>query len=140
MTDLRHPDPPPRLLLDVGAVVDGPVAQVVVVGDVELSSIPQLEDPIRRLLARHRLSQLILDLRRATFLDSTGLRLLSELDREACNAPWRLIIVRGPDPVQRESESVRLHQRLQPVNDPAVVIRDDSARRQRDTPRGSPQA
>lgn len=109
---------------DVFAVetdVAGTVARATAVGELDLSSANALEDAVRHLLERHRPCQLVLDLRGLTFLDSSGLHLLSVLAAEARATDWRLTVVRGPDHVQRAIELVGLHEHLEMVEDPGRV-------------------
>ncbi len=64
---------------------------------------------------------IVLDLSKLTFLDSTGLRCLVTADRRAREAGRRVVIVRGPDAVQRVFEITRLDERLEIVDDASAV-------------------
>ena len=64
---------------------------------------------------------LVLDLSKLTFLDSTGLRCLVTADERGREAGRRVVIVRGPDPVQRVFAITRLEERLDMVDDAASV-------------------
>ena len=55
---------------------------------------------------------ILVDLREATFLDSTGLRLMVDLDSSSRTAGWRFAIVAGPEEVQRAFEVTGLLARL----------------------------
>ena len=59
----------------------------------------------------------MLDLSKLVFLDSTGLRCLVTADERARAAGRRVVIVRGPDPVQRVFSITRLEERLDMVDD-----------------------
>ena len=59
----------------------------------------------------------MLDLSKLTFLDSTGLRCLVTADERAREAGRRVVIVRGPDAVQRVFTITRLEERLEMVDD-----------------------
>lgn len=124
MTDPQAADVARTHLLRVETAIDGTVISVAVAGELDLSSVDVLEDPIRRALALHRPSQVVIDLRRVTFLDSSGLRLLLVLEAEARTEQWRLSIVRGPAAVQRTMDLTGVGERLECVDDPAEAIGD----------------
>jgi anti-anti-sigma factor len=60
---------------------------------------------------------LVLDLSDLTFLDSTGLRTVVTADERARENGRRLVVVRGPDAVQRVFAITRLEERLEMVDD-----------------------
>jgi anti-sigma B factor antagonist len=62
---------------------------------------------------------IVLDLRRLSFMDSTGLRLLVQSDLKARESGQRLAIVRGPDAVHRVLEITGLDAKLDLIGDPA---------------------
>jgi anti-sigma B factor antagonist len=108
--------------LGVETAVAGRTVHVAAVGELDLCSASVLDDAVRRLLGQHRPSRLVLDLRRLTLVDSSGLRLLAVLAAEARAADWRLIVVRGPAAAQRTIEVVGLNEQLEMVDDPAEVV------------------
>jgi anti-sigma B factor antagonist len=57
------------------------------------------------------------DLSKLTFLDSTGLRCIVTADERARAEGRRIVIVRGPDAVQRVFTITRLEERLEMVDD-----------------------
>ncbi len=61
-------------------------------GELDLSTGPVLAGCIEGL--RHGLKALTLDLSELTFMDSTGLRLLIELDQRAKSEEWKRILLR----------------------------------------------
>ena len=63
----------------------------------------------------------VLNLSKLTFLDSTGLRRIVTADERAHDAGRRVVIVRGPDPVQRVFSITRLDERLEIVDDAAAL-------------------
>ena len=56
--------------------------------------------------------KLVLDLRGVRFLDSTGLRLVLELDAAAKEASQELMLIRGSNVVQRIFEVTQVAERL----------------------------
>ena len=64
---------------------------------------------------------LLVDLRELAFMDSTGLQVVLQAARRADADGSRLVLVRGPRPVQRVFELAQLDGRLRFVDDPAEV-------------------
>ncbi|HWF35965.1 MAG TPA: STAS domain-containing protein [Solirubrobacteraceae bacterium] len=65
---------------------------VKIVGELDLSTGPVLAESIERL--RRDVKALTLDLSDLSFMDSTGLRLLIELDQRAKAEAWKLVLIR----------------------------------------------
>jgi anti-sigma B factor antagonist len=63
----------------------------------------------------------VLDLSKLTFLDSTGLRCLVTADERARDEGRRVVIVRGPEAVQRVFSITRLEERLEMVDDASAL-------------------
>jgi anti-sigma B factor antagonist len=81
---------------------DGGV-QIAVSGELDLSSALTFDEEVRR--AEERLPQaLVLDLRRLRFMDSTGLRLIMEIDALAREDGFNFSVVRGSPAVHRVME------------------------------------
>jgi anti-sigma B factor antagonist len=77
---------------------DEAVATVVVSGELDLATVPQLSATV----AEHRDARLlVLDLNAVTFIDSTGVRVLIEADRACAGAGSRLMVLAGDGPVRR---------------------------------------
>lgn len=89
-------------------------------GELDLSTVASVEEELRRLESSTN-GVLVLDLSKLTFLDSTGLRCVVTADERAREAGRRLVIVRGPVPVQRVFAITRLDERLEMVDDVASV-------------------
>jgi anti-anti-sigma factor len=70
------------------------VARVLLRGELDLATAPQLEGALREL--REAGEPTVVDLRGLTFLDSTGLRALLQATADAQGGGWSLHIVR-PD-------------------------------------------
>jgi anti-anti-sigma factor len=92
-------------------------------GELDLSTVNKVQDELRRVEADAP-RVVVLDLSKLTFLDSTGLRCLVTADQRARDADRRLVLVRGPDPVQRVFSITRLEERLEMVDDAAAVSPD----------------
>ena len=89
-------------------------------GELDLSTVGKVQEELRR-VERSSPPTVVIDLSRVTFLDSTGLRCIVTADERARDEGRRLVIVRGPDPVQRVFSITRLEERLEMVDDAAAV-------------------
>ncbi len=69
----------------------GDTVTLAVAGELDLETAPKLADRVAGKLA-DQLATLTLDLSELTFMDSSGLRTLIELDRRAAEAPWSLTL------------------------------------------------
>ena len=77
---------------------DGGVATIVVSGELDLATAPQLSATV----AEHSdASLLVLDLNAVTFIDSTGVRVLIEADRACAGSGSRLAVLARDGPVRR---------------------------------------
>jgi anti-sigma B factor antagonist len=62
-------------------------------GELDIATVPELDKAAQALLSQG-VSELMIDLSRVTFMDSTGLRFLIGLHDEACEAGWTLGLLR----------------------------------------------
>jgi anti-anti-sigma factor len=103
-------------ILEVTTQDSGGHVTVSLKGELDLSSVGKVEEELERVEAEEP-ALLVLDLSRLSFLDSTGLRAVVTADERARSKGRRLVIVRGPDPVQRVFAITRLEERLEMVDD-----------------------
>ena len=96
------------------------LVHVVLRGELDLSTVNKVQEELRRVEADAP-AVVVLDLSKLTFLDSTGLRCLVTADERARDAGRRVVIVRGPEPVQRVFSITRLEERLEMVDDASAV-------------------
>ena len=87
------------------------VVRVVPVGELDLATTDKLREEIDRLHVAG-FNRLVLDLRRLRFMDSTGLRLILEVDAASREDGWDFSLVQGPESVHRLFEVTNLTQRL----------------------------
>ncbi len=92
---------PPLLRIDVDGA-DG-TARVRLHGELDLSTVPALEARVASLRADGA-ARIVLDLEELEFIDSTGLRMILELDGEAARDGFTLALVPGGEAVQRVFE------------------------------------
>jgi anti-sigma B factor antagonist len=96
------------------------LVHVALVGELDLSSVAKVQEELRRAEASSP-ATLVVDLSKLTFLDSTGLRCIVTADQRAREEGRRIVIVRGPDAVQRVFTITRLDDRLEMVDDAASI-------------------
>ena len=107
-------------MLEVSTERDGDAIRVALTGELDISSAGRVESELAEAEAAAP-AVIMLDLRGLEFMDSTGLRTVVSADARAREQGRRLVIVRGPDAVQRIFRITRLDERLEMVDDPAGV-------------------
>jgi anti-sigma B factor antagonist len=103
-------------ILDVMSEDRDGLVHVALVGELDLSTVAKVQEELRRVEASSP-ATLVVDLSKLTFLDSTGLRCIVTADERARAEGRRIVIVRGPDAVQRVFTITRLEERLEMVDD-----------------------
>jgi anti-anti-sigma factor len=103
-------------ILDVRTEDRDGLVHMALVGELDLSSVAKVQEELRRVEAGSP-ATLVVDLSKLTFLDSTGLRCIVTADERAREQGRRIVIVRGPDAVQRVFAITRLEERLEIVDD-----------------------
>jgi anti-sigma B factor antagonist len=107
-------------ILDVRTEDRDGLVHMALVGELDLSSVAKVQEELRRIEADAP-AKLVVDLSKLTFLDSTGLRCIVTADERAREQGRRIVIVRGPDAVQRVFTITRLEDRLEIVDDAGSV-------------------
>jgi anti-sigma B factor antagonist len=107
-------------ILDVTTEDRDGLVHVALVGELDLSTVAKVQEELRRIEANAP-ATLVVDLSKLTFLDSTGLRCIVTADERAREEGRRIVIVRGPDAVQRVFAITRLDDRLEMVDDAASI-------------------
>ena len=97
--------------LDLETVENDGVCSVALSGELNLETAGALTRELVR-LEEKRPPVLALDLRNLQFIDSSGLRLVVIADADARREGRRLVIVPGPEAVQRVFRKTLLDQRL----------------------------
>ena len=115
MTDPQL-QPPDSFYCERGRV--GETAWVRPVGELDLDTVPLLEDALAAVRAQGG-ERLVLDLRRLTFMDSTGLRLVIRWDTAAREEGFEFAIVPGSDVVQRVIRLTGMDDQLTVAEPPA---------------------
>lgn len=86
-------------------------------GEIDLATVGRVRHKIDECVAAG-CERLVLDLRGVTFMDSTGLHLVLDAHAAARKEGWELLVVEGPDSVQRVFEVTGLRDRLPFVDAP----------------------
>jgi anti-sigma B factor antagonist len=102
-------------ILEVESEERDGLVHVALRGELDLSTVGKVDDELQRWEGSTR--DVVLDLSRLTFLDSTGLRCVVRADERAKEDGRRLVVVKGPEAVQRVFEITRLEERLELVDD-----------------------
>jgi anti-sigma B factor antagonist len=100
---------------------EGRATVVAVTGELDLASSPELEQRLEQFYASES-ELLVIDLRGLEFMDSTGLSVLVSAHHKLIDAGRRLIIVRGPQQVQRLLDLTGVAERLELVDTPDEVL------------------
>src|SRR5215213_269873 len=93
-------------------------ALISLTGELDLSGAAPLEEEIERLAEQDGVRRVVLDLRKLEFMDSSGLRLVALAERRLGGAGRALVLVRGPEAVQRVFEITRMEDHLTFVDEP----------------------
>jgi anti-sigma B factor antagonist len=107
-------------ILDVRTEDRNGLVHVALVGELDLSTVAKVQEELRRIEASSP-ATVVVDLSKLTFLDSTGLRCIVTADERAREEGRRMVVVRGPDAVQRVFAITRLEERLEMVDDAASI-------------------
>ena len=96
----------PPFCVDVVPGRDDVVVEAI--GELDLQSAELLARAVRRLRAEGH-GHVVVDLQKVEFMDSTGLRVLLGLHRDAEREGWAISLVAGPRRVQRIFELTATH-------------------------------
>lgn len=107
-------------MLDLTTETTGTTVRLALGGELDIASAAQVEQELARIEGLEP-ATIVLDLRELSFMDSTGLRIVVAADGRARKQGRRLVIVRGPEAVQRILHMTRLDERLEIVDDPAAA-------------------
>ncbi len=90
-------------------------------GELDLRGASQLDPELARIAGEPGPEVVALDLRGLEFMDSSGLRSVMVADASLRQAGRRLVLVRGPEGVQRVFAVTRMEGRMQFVDDPSEI-------------------
>jgi anti-sigma B factor antagonist len=107
-------------ILEVESSERDGLVHVTLRGELDLSTVGKVDDELQSVEGAGP-KVVVLDLSKLTFLDSTGLRCVVRADERARGESRRLVVVRGPEAVQRVFEITRLEERIEIVDDVSAV-------------------
>ncbi len=105
--------------LRAGVDKRGERAEVELEGELDLATVGIVEEAISDI--EDEVGTLVLDLRKLTFLDSSGLRLILTTVEGAEEANRRVFVVKGPAQVERVLELTGAAERLNLIDDPSLI-------------------
>jgi anti-sigma B factor antagonist len=103
--------------LEIDEHFDGSVARLTLRGELDIATVPRLEEAVAAVLARSP-SLVTIDLRSLSFLDSSGLREFIVLADRAEEEGWRLSLVRPAPPALSIFQITRAEENLPFVDEP----------------------
>ncbi len=109
-------------LLEFTTETEGPTVRLALEGELDIASAGQVEHELAR-IEQDAPAAIVLDLRKLAFMDSTGLRIVVSADARAREHGRRLVVVRGPEAVQRIFRMTRLDERLEMTDEPVDARR-----------------
>jgi anti-sigma B factor antagonist len=111
------PSAPGELTVDISTSAD--TASVALTGELDIATAPALEEKLAAL--PHEITRVVLDLRELAFIDSTGLRVVLGLANGLGENSARVVIVKGPEPVQRVFTLTGADRELVMIDDPSEL-------------------
>jgi anti-sigma B factor antagonist/stage II sporulation protein AA (anti-sigma F factor antagonist) len=81
-------------------------------GELDMSSVEALDDELRRIEPDPTVRRIIVDLSGLKFMDSTGLRAVLRIDARSRSDGNRVVLLRGPETVQRVFQLTGTEDRL----------------------------
>ena len=111
------PSAPGELTVDIS--MSGQTARVALAGELDIATAPRLEQQLAELAPE--VTRVVLDLRELAFIDSTGLRVVLGLANGLGENSARVVLVKGPDPVQRVFTLTGADRELTIIDDPSEL-------------------
>jgi anti-sigma B factor antagonist len=100
-------------------------ALIALTGELDISGAPALDEEIDRLAGEDGVRRIVLDLRELEFMDSSGLRTVALAERRLAAAQRPLVLIKGPETVQRVFAITRMDDHLTFLDGPEAL--DDEA-------------
>jgi anti-anti-sigma factor len=100
---------------------EGRAAIVIVRGELDLATSPELEQQLERVWESGN-EHLVIDLRQLEFMDSTGLSIIVKAHQRLSEEGRQLSLVRGSQQVQRLLDLTGVSERLQLVDAPEEIV------------------
>jgi anti-sigma B factor antagonist len=110
-TSNHHDHDAQRALFHVDVEPERDVVRICPAGEVDLATVGVVRERVADVTSAG-FRRVVIDLRQVTFLDSTGLRLLLELNAASQSDGWELGVIQGSAEVQRVFEVTGLRSLL----------------------------
>jgi anti-sigma B factor antagonist len=112
------PSAPGELSVEIS--IYGQTANVALTGELDIATAPALEQKLSR-LPREGVARVMLDMRALSFIDSTGLRVVLGLADGLTLSSAGVVIIRGPEAVQRVFALTGADRELVMIDDPSEL-------------------
>jgi anti-sigma B factor antagonist len=106
----------PQSALEIDSELHADTARLTPVGELDIATAPQLEQEVRSLLARP-VREVVIDLSRLTFIDSSALRLFIVLNERSSSEGWSLALIRPTGQVRSVFEITGAEESLPFIDD-----------------------
>jgi anti-sigma B factor antagonist len=93
-------------------------ARLTITGELDIATVPRVEEAVETVLAQGA-SDVIVDLSRLAFVDSSGLRMFITLNDRASAEGWSLGLIRPPEPSFSVFQITGAEENLPFVEDPS---------------------
>jgi anti-anti-sigma factor len=103
---------------EIQSETQGDTARLTVSGELDIATVPRLEEAVATVLAQGARS-VIVDLSRLAFVDSSGLRMFITLNDRASAERWSLGLIRPPDPSYSVFRITGAEENLPFIEDPS---------------------
>ena len=97
--------------------MQGDTARLTVAGELDIATVPRLEEAVATVLA-HGARSVIVDLSRLAFVDSSGLRMFITLNDRASAEGFSLGLIRPPEPSLSVFQITGAEENLPFIEDP----------------------
>jgi anti-anti-sigma factor len=94
----------------IAVVSSGSSVLVAPIGEIDIATVDEIYERVTEGAATYE--RVVLDLRQATFIDSTGLHAVLRADQASRSGDWEFRVIHGPAGVRRIFELTQLDRRL----------------------------
>jgi anti-sigma B factor antagonist len=105
---------------EIASELDAGTARLSLLGELDLATAPQLEQSVGEALAQGA-GEILIDLSRLSFIDSSGLRLFILLNDRAGTDGWRLALTRPPEPSRAVFQITGAEENLPFIGEPPAA-------------------
>jgi anti-anti-sigma factor len=103
---------------EIHSELQGDVARVTITGELDIATVPRVQEAVDAALGQGA-RNVIVDLSRLGFVDSSGLRLFITLSERAPAEGWSLGLIRPPEPSFSVFQITGAEENLPFIEDPA---------------------